>query len=773
MDSTDRTVSTQDGPEPAPAGGPASEPSPGPAPAHEAPGTGSTSAEPTADRAAGAPPDLAAGGGTAPDAADPDPGAVARPDREAPADQDHGAVADPGAAAAQSDSDAAPDPDDPDDADDADDPAASDPDPEAASEQIPEPGADPATGAPETSEPTAEGGAQADGERQSDQGGETGEDGDSTPSDPDRWAAFAPVPPKPPGRLRRAAAAVGRALIHEWTLATLGALALAVLLTWPALRYPQYTLPQDLGDPTLVTWLLAWPGHILLTDPTQLWHGNAFFPERWSYAFTDSLLGYAPAGMIGEGPTDAVLRYNIIYVLAHALAFLGAYLLARQLGADPVGALVMGLAFGYAPWRLAQAGHLHVLSTGGIALALAMLARGHGWSLRYGWHFRKVRPTWIILGWLVAAWQITIGFGIGLPFAYVLAGIAVAVSVAWLFRRILRRERQPVGRIIAANLVGGVIFAAVTVLMALPYLTVVELHPQARRHFDVLYAFSPPPLGFITAPAESWLWGSMHAGAREMLSWPPEMALLPGFGLIGLALAGVFCSVWSLRARLLLVAALAATVVLAMGTEFFDGVVYRPLHEYLPGWDALRTPGRLIIWITLLLGVLAAGALTALRIRARELALHRRGSATPGMWLRIAIVIPLLLVFLESFNHTPHVVVPPQPAPLATVEGPVLVLPSNEATDQLVMLWSTDRFIPLVNGSSGFTPESLTETRRITQTFPDPQSVSYLRSLGVATVIVLPDRVVGTPWEPALRATGDGLGISREEVGGMIVFRLN
>src|SRR5690606_16103030 len=113
---------------------------------------------------------------------------------------------------------------------------------------------------------------------------------------------------------------------------------LAVVMTWPTLRYPLYTIPQDIWDPTLQAWQMAWSGHILRTDPTQLWHANAFYPERWSFAFSDTLLGYAPAGLIGTGPTAAILRYNIMFVLAHALAFFGAYVLARQLGAGRTGA---------------------------------------------------------------------------------------------------------------------------------------------------------------------------------------------------------------------------------------------------------------------------------------------------------------------------------------------------------------------------------------------------------------------------------------------------
>jgi hypothetical protein len=646
-------------------------------------------------------------------------------------------------------------------------------------EPRPEPDSDPVQDAapdaaeqPDATEQPDEQAEQADSAEQPGEQPEQADVPEQADEQPDegRWAAFAPEPERTPGRLRRAAAPIGRVLAHEWTLAAIGALALAVLMTWPALRHAPYTLPQDLGDPTLVAWLLAWPGHILLTDSDQLWHANAFFPERWTYAFTDSLLGYAPAGMIGEGPLAAVLRYNILFVLAAALAFFGAYMLVRQLGADRISALVAALAFAYAPWRLTQAGHLQVLSTGGIVLSLAMLARGHGWSLRYGFKPGKVRPGWIVAGWLVAAWQITLGFGIGLVFAYVLAGTAVVVVVAWLVRRLLRRRRHPIGRTLTANLVGGSVFVAVTVLMALPYLTVVDQHPAARRPFEALNPFSPPLRGFVTAPETSWLWGESHQGARSLLSWTPEMTLLPGFALLGLAAAGLVYSVWSIWTRVLLAAGVVAGTVLAMGTEFSDGAAYRVLFDWLPGWDALRTSGRLIIWITLLLGILAAGTVAALVNRSRELALER-GAPRPGPWLRLAALVPAVLILVEGIGTTPHPVVPRQPAAFAQAEGPTLVLPSRDPTDGLVLLWSTDRFVPLVNGISGFQPDSQRQAREVTQTFPDQQSVSYLRSIGVETVLVLPS-AVGTEWEVAFTATGEGLGITREEIDGVVVFQL-
>ncbi|RQX19184.1 hypothetical protein DDE19_05040 [Micromonospora ureilytica] len=598
-------------------------------------------------------------------------------------------------------------------------------------------------------------------------------DGEGKPVGPERWEAFASAPEPRPSIFTRAGRAVGRFLIHEWTLATLGALALAVLMTWPTLRYPRYTLPQDYWDPSLQSWQMAWSGHILLADPARLWQSNTFFPELWSFAFSDTLLGYAPAGMLGSGPEDAVLRYNIMFVLAHALATLGAYALARQLGAGRIGAAVAGVSYTYAPWLLAQAGHLHVLSNGGIPLALAMLARGHGWSLRHGYRPERRHDGWVYAGWLVAAWQLSLGFGIGLPFAYFLAGAVLVAAVLFFARRLRTGQAVPFGRrLFAADVLGGVLFAGVGLLMAFPFFKVTELHPYAERTIGDVSLFSPPASGFVTAPAESRIWGGLHEGARAALPWHPEMTLLPGFVLYALAAGGLLFSVWRLRHRLLLLAGVLVTMAFAMGTRFFDGTfTYVPLFEHLPGWSGLRTPGRLMLWTTLLLALLAAGAVTALTDRVRELTAQRIPS-WPGPWLRMATLLPLLLVTVEGLNTTPHPVVPTQPAAMRSAEGPLLVLPSSQSLDQHVMLWSTSGFPDVVNGGSGFTPSQLDDVRRVSQSFPDQTSVDYLRTLGVRTVVLLRGQVAGTPWEINIDAPVESLGISRQEVADAVVYRL-
>jgi hypothetical protein len=612
------------------------------------------------------------------------------------------------------------------------------------------------------------------------EGGKAGSD--EAPADP--FSSFAPEPEHRPGRVGRVARGTGTALVrffsHEWTLAALGSIALAVIMTWPAVRHPATTIPQDIWDPTLQAWQMSWAGHILTTNPLQLWHANAFYPAQYSYAFSDTLLGYAPAGMIGSGPEAAIVRYNIVFVLIFALAFFGAYALVRQLGAGRTGAAVAGAAFAYAPWRLSQAGHLHVLSIGGIALALAMLARGHGFSLRRGYEPDKRRWGWVLAGWLVAAWQISLGFGIGIPFAYALLFIVLVTAITWGYKHVRSwGVRRPFGwKLFFANLGGGLLFAAVSAMMAYPYLRVLEQNPGAKRSAEIISLFSPPLKGFFISPPESWLWGDAYANARSTLGWAPEMALLPGYFLYGLAFAGLFVSVWRVRHRILLGIGVVLTTVLAMGTNGpADGDIgYMALYRLLPGFEGIRTSGRLMVWVTLFLALLAAGAVSAFSERAVELFADRTQSDVgdrAGVW-RVVTLIPLVLVLAEGMHKPgPNPQVPPAPIAMSTLKAPLIVLPTSELFDMNVMLWSTDGLPKMANGGSGFTPNDQEIIRLNMQQFPDQATVAQLRELQIHTVVVLRNHAAGTPYARAIDAPIDGLGITRTEQGDVILYKID
>src|SRR4051794_5693056 len=240
---------------------------------------------------------------------------------------------------------------------------------------------------------------------------------------------------------------------REVLFATLTAAGLALLMHWPLPLHLGRDVPRDLGDPLPQAWQVAWDGHALLHQPLDFFQANVFWPLRNSLAFSDALVGYAPFGTIGSGPHAAIVRYDLLFLLAYALAAFGAYLLARELGAGRAGSFVAGAAFAYAPWRLEQDGHLHVLSSGGIPLALALLVRGY-----------RRRSAWtVVAGWLVAAWQVSLGFTLGLQLAYLLALLAVGALVL---------RYRPQRCLLLATALGGAVFALTAFVLSRPYLAV-------------------------------------------------------------------------------------------------------------------------------------------------------------------------------------------------------------------------------------------------------------------------------------------------------------
>ncbi|KUL42349.1 hypothetical protein [Actinoplanes awajinensis] len=554
---------------------------------------------------------------------------------------------------------------------------------------------------------------------------------------------------------------VVRLLRHEWFLAAAGSVLLAVLMTWPLMRDPAHTFASDFWDPSLQAWQLSWMGWALLHSPGQFWDTNAHFGESWSFAYSDTLLGYLPFGLIGSGSEAAVLRYNLLFLLAFAGASFGAYVLARQLGANRAGSLVAGLIFAYAPWRYAHMSHLNILSIGGIALSLAMLARGHGYSLRHGYRPAQARPAWALGGWLVAAWQITLGFGLGLPFGYVLGALTAASVLFWLVKR------PPFGkRLFRADLAGVLIFLAAVGLMAIPYLRMQQAYPGSARTLAEINSFSGDVRQFVTAPGFEWLWGRDNQELRDALipQGGGEVWNLPGFFAIGLAGLGLVVSAWSRRHRVLMLLAAFAFAWVGMGMRAPWNYGYQMLHHWLPGWDAIRTPGRLILWVTLLLGLLAAGLITAL---AEQLT----GRVARPV-LAVLLLLPAGLVVLEGVQITPFRDVPKAPVALGSLAQPVLVLPTDKLADLLVMLWSTDGFPTVANGSSGYIPPRLEQLRATVASFPDAASVRYLRDRGIRTVVV-PRRSYSDPVPPAtFTKPVDGLGITREERGDAVVFGL-
>ena len=539
--------------------------------------------------------------------------------------------------------------------------------------------------------------------------------------------------------------------------AALLGIVLAVAMHWPLALHMGRDIAQDLGDPLVQAWQVAWDGHALAHQPAELFQANTFWPLRDSLAFSDALVGYGPAGLIGSGPRAAVARYDVLFLFAYALCFTGAWLLARELGADRAGAAIAGLAFAYAPWRLEQEGHLHVISSGGIALALFVLVRG----------YRRGSAATILAGWLVATWQFSLGFTLGLMVAYLLAAGTLVTAVLWWRRGRPRPPRQ----VLVATAAGMLCLAVTAALLARPYLRVLDDHPEAERTIEDVAAFSGPPYEFLAAARSSRVWGDATAPLRDGLGAIPEMTLFPGLAILALALAG-----WRIgggaglprRLRRRLAIGVLAFAVLSLGFQL-NGVSwlypYRWLYELLPGWQGIRVPGRLHTLTTLCLALLAAAGAHALAVRIRARWGARAATA--------AVALACLAILAEGWGLAEHPTVPLAPAGQRAAPQPALHLPAEAPDNRRYVLWSTDGFPDIVNGRGSLMPRRFAAVIRATRSFPDARSVAYLRRLGVRSVSVHLARTPrGSPLRRASTRSLRGLDLERTRRGAVVLFVL-
>jgi hypothetical protein len=258
------------------------------------------------------------------------------------------------------------------------------------------------------------------------------------------------------------------------------------------------------------------------------------------------------------------------------------------------------------------------------------------------------------------------------------------------------------------------------------------------------------------------------------------MALLPGVALVLLATMGISLSVFRARYRALLLLGVVVAVLLTLGRSlpWHGDPGYLTLSKHLPGWIALRTPGRMTLWSSLLLAILAAGAVSVFVAGVRAVA-PWPGRGQRALWargkfvvLRLALLIPLAMVTVEGVNRTEHPEVLRYPAALGVAQDPTLVLPSGGSLEMSVMLWSTNGFPRVPNGIITFVPAAQERIRAESTTFPDQASITALRAEGIKSVVVLPEWLPGTLWEGLLNRPADGLGITREEIGGYLLYRL-
>ena len=523
---------------------------------------------------------------------------------------------------------------------------------------------------------------------------------------------------------------------------------LTLVMAYPFSVSPASQVVADLPDTHLYIWTLAWNTHAFLHQPLSIFDANIYYPYANTLAYSENLIGSAFfAAPVIWLTGNMVLAMNLVALLTCVLCGVGGYVLGRKLHLSVWAAFLCGLVFAFAPPRFFRLGQLHMTAVEWIPFSLAYL---HA-------YFESNRPRDLHLAIGFFSLQaLSSGHGA----AYLL--IATLLLLAWHFALgaplAMPQRLRDVG-------VTGAYLIAPSVWVMLPYRLPQEDAGLKREYAATL---QPGIESFLASPARvdhyliERLWGSFP---KE-----PDAYLFPGF--LVLALAAVGLTHRPRQGRWRDHAAVFYLVLFAVSTLMFLKQPFE-LWKYvywMPGFNFIRVPSRFIILTMMALGVLAGFGFDRLTQRASRVVAA----------VAFVVVAALLLVEYQSypFGGVPYAVTVPaidrwlatQPKPFVVAEVPV---PSSGDRGAQIrqqtqsMLHATAHWQKTIHGYSGIQRPLHDRLYDLLTVFPQPESLSALREVGVTHIVVhtqeygerwpaVEARIGSTPDLQLLHVEGDG-----------------
>ncbi len=487
---------------------------------------------------------------------------------------------------------------------------------------------------------------------------------------------------------------------------------LACIHTWPLATNPAHLSRTDNGDALLNMWTIGWVAHQLPRDPRHLFDANIFYPERLTLAYSEAMIvqGALAMPVIAAGGSP-VLAFNLVLLAGFALTgWAFCLLIYRWTGSWAAGVTAGSLA-AFNAHVLVRLPHLQTFHVEFIALILFALDR-----LIVS---RRVRDA-VLLG---AAFALQ---GLTSIYLLVFSTWMLVFAVAGRAREWLRRD--------AIKIVGGFVVAGLvaTVLLA-PYLfAYYEMHRLTGFERNIVHAERGAASWQDYLSTVSRVHYSLWSHAFVGRSIAPAF---PGITAIALLLFAFARPETRRDARLRMCAAAAiGCLILSLLPRTS---IFPLLYPYLPGFNAIRIVARMGQIVLLMIAVMAGFGVAAL---------HRRWGASRA-WPAIALAI-CGAVNVEAL-HAPtrfrvFTETPPIYDLLAGVRTAVVVeLPLHPPdvffANAGYMLNSTRHWHPMLNGYSGFSPPSYTETFNAIQGFPDAAGLTALHDRGVTHVVVHAD----------------------------------
>ena len=523
---------------------------------------------------------------------------------------------------------------------------------------------------------------------------------------------------------------------------------LTIVLTFPLILHMDKYL--DSGDPAFNTWVLAWDVHSLTTDPINLFNTNIFYPlTNNTLAFSEHLIAdmliALPAILITHNP---ILAYNLILFLSFVISGFGMFLLIKYYIKDNYSAFLGGVVFAFCTIRFAHIGHMQLLTAQWMPFALLyldkFLRKGdyRNLALLYMFYVLQILSCWYL------AFYITITLGV-----YTLS---IFITNKDLRKNLFQRSYQ------MKAILFIICTLAVVAPFAYPYIQVAQEYGFTRTLDEVSF-YSADVGDYFLTPTNNLVYGTISYPFQANRN-TAEHALFPGITVIILSLYGLFLLMRfklngesrlalvnvsnTIQNIYLLIALIAFILTLGYPLHFFGHILninlpYKYLFDYFPGFKSMRVPSRFGFIVMLSLSVLAAYGVS------RFIESKSKIKKALISYIFISLIISES-IYIPVFGGTMPVgrEIPEVYQWMANEKGDfaIVELPSDLWNDTKYMYYSTYHWKNLVNGYSGFLPDSYPETMRTIMSFPSNESIDLLKMIGVKYVVIHTKEMDAAEW---------------------------
>lgn len=522
---------------------------------------------------------------------------------------------------------------------------------------------------------------------------------------------------------------------------------LSLIFTWPLPLKAVRHVVDSAGDNLHFAWMIGWFEEALLERGINPYFVPILnYPEGWELARSEIPLALVLMALPLSVLSNPLLGYNFAVLLSFILTGLTTYVWMRHLRASRLASLFAGIAFAFAPFRIAhfRAGHLNILSTMWFPLffmGFLDFLRGKTVSVKMG------LVAGVSLGLISLSSQY---------YFYVTCLVSLVLAAGFIgFRLLVSQPSYDLGRGSLAALLAALPLSLAGVI---PYLRLTAEGELPERSVFAVSGGSASLSDFILPATDHFLWGSWVSQNFSRDSWI-EGSLYLGVVCLALATLAVLTKARSGnedRQLVLLLLALAAVGgVIALGTHLHwnEGLVQvstpRAIQaalgreqvsvrlpgfyffRFVPFFDRMRTFKRAAALVLLPVSVLGGLGLDVLH---KRLHVARRETAS-----LIVLALLLLEIYPGPFRQWERV--EPRPVDVWLKEhsggGAVVVFPFHLQEDQRQVYATLHHEKPFVGGFfSAFPPRQYRNLRGTVEQFPSIESTNSLRQLGVSHVMI-------------------------------------